>query len=60
MEKQLYIFADKEIFKVHSLDGNMIFVTDKTGWGNSIPLSRVERFCDEKGNHVNYQIIIEI
>jgi hypothetical protein len=53
---KLYIFADKEILEVREFNGANIFVSDGKGWTNVIPITRVERFCDKDGNHINYKL----
>lgn len=56
---EVYIFADKEIFKVISFDGSYINVLDGTDRCQRIPLTRIERFCDKEGKYLIYNIINE-
>ena len=58
--EQLFIIADKKIFKVRSLCGHMIYCIDSTGWDCSIPITRVDRFCDSKGKHIDFKIDFKI
>lgn len=51
---ELYVVSDTEIFKVMSFNGAYIHCLDKTNWGISIPIVRVERFCDKNGNHIDF------
>lgn len=54
--RNIYFFADNQIFKVTAINGGYIDAIDKTGWGASIPLTRVERFCNEHGSHISVKM----
>lgn len=54
--QDLFIFADKEILKVDRLSGDSIWAFDESGWAIKIPLSRVERFCNSKGLHIDVDL----
>lgn len=53
---ELFIIADNELMKVERLTGDSIWALDAHGWGVKIPLTRVVRFCDNKGLHIDFDL----